>query len=81
MDKTELLAMIQSDRAQFDGLLATLSAEQMCQATLENDWSVKDVLAHIAAWERKCVGWIQAGFRGEKPDKPEAGYTLSLIHI
>ncbi|HLZ81311.1 MAG TPA: DinB family protein [Ktedonobacteraceae bacterium] len=75
MDKTELLAMIQSDRAQLDGLLAAMSAEQMCKAALEHQWSVKDVLAHIAAWERKCVGWIQAGLHGEKPDKPEAGYT------
>jgi hypothetical protein len=75
MNKAELLAMIQSDRAQLDGLLATLSVEQMCQATLEHDWSVKDVLAHIAAWERRCVGWIQAGLHGEKPDIPEAVYT------
>ena len=80
MDKTELLAMIQSDREQLDGILATLSAEQMCQATLEHDWSVKDVLAHIAAWERRCVGWIQAGFRSEKPDKPEAGYIQEDIN-
>ena len=60
-------------------LLETLSDEQMCQATLENQWSVKDVLAHIAAWEKRCVGWIQAGLRGEKPDKPEAGYTWEVV--
>ena len=80
MDKTGLLEMIQSDRAQLDGMLATLSTEQMRQATLEHDWSIKDVLAHIAAWERRCVGWIQAGFRGEQPDKPEAGYTWEDIN-
>jgi DinB family len=50
MDKAKLQEMIQSDRAQLDELLATLSAAQMCQTTLENQWSVKDVLAHIAAW-------------------------------
>ena len=68
-----------SDRAKLDEMLTTLSTEQMCQETLEHQWSVKDVLAHIAAWERRCVGWIQAGFRGEKPDKPEAGYTWEDI--
>ena len=79
MDKASLLAMIQSDRAQLDKLLATLSAEQMCQATLENQWSVKDVLAHIAAWEQRCVGWIQAGLRGERPDKPDTGFTWEVV--
>jgi hypothetical protein len=79
MDKAKLQEMILSDRAQLDELLATLSAAQMCQTTLENQWSVKDVLAHIAVWEKRCVGWIQAGLRGEKPDKPEAGYTWEVV--
>ncbi|HEY6406444.1 MAG TPA: DinB family protein [Ktedonobacteraceae bacterium] len=79
MNKVELLATIQSDRAQLDDLLATISAEQMCLATLENAWSIKDVLAHIATWERKCVGWIQAGLRGERPDIPEAGNTWEEV--
>lgn len=75
MDKANVLETMQAERAKLDGLLATLSAEQMCQTALEHEWSVKDVLAHIATWERRCVNWIQAGLRGERPDKPEKGYT------
>lgn len=75
MDKANMLGTMQAERAKLDGLLATLSAEQMCQRALENEWSVKDVLAHIATWERRCADWIQAGLRGERPDKPEKGYT------
>ena len=75
MDKAKVLETIQTERARLDGLLAQLSAEQMCQAALENQWSVKDVLAHIATWEHRCAGWIQSGLRGERPDKPEKGYT------
>src|SRR6266567_4061798 len=71
MDKAKVLETIQTERAQLDGLLAQLSAEQMCQTALENQWSIKDVLAHIATWERRCAGWIQAGLHGERPDKPE----------
>jgi hypothetical protein len=79
MDKAKVLETIQTERARLDGLLAQLSAEQMCQAALENQWSVKDVLAHIATWELRCAGWIQAGLRGERPDKPEKGYTWEEI--
>jgi len=79
MDKAKVLETIQTERAQLDGLLAQLSAEQMCQTALENQWSIKDVLAHIATWERRCAGWIQAGLHGERPDKPEKGYTWEEI--
>ncbi|MDQ6643973.1 MAG: ClbS/DfsB family four-helix bundle protein [Chloroflexota bacterium] len=75
MDKANVLETMQAERAKLDGLLATLSTEQMCQIALEHEWSVKDVLAHIATWERRCVDWTQAGLRGERPDKPEKGYT------
>ena len=34
---------------------------------------------HIAGWERRCVGWIEAGLRGETPDRPETGYEWSDI--
>lgn len=52
MDKANVLETIQAERAKLDGLLATLSAEQMCQTALDHEWSVKDVLAHIATSPR-----------------------------
>lgn len=24
------------------------------------DWPVKDVLAHLVAWEQMCLGWYEA---------------------
>jgi len=65
---------MQSERANLESLIAPLSDEQMCLPALDGQRSVKDVLAHIAAWERRCVDWIKAGLRGETPSLPEAGY-------
>lgn len=66
-------------RAEFDALLAQLSDEQMLDTTLDGGRSVKDVLSHIAVWERRCVGWIEISLHGETPERPEPGVTWDKI--
>lgn len=67
MTKDELLANIRRERARLDTLVSSLSDAQMVAPELDADWSVKDVLAHISAWERLCVKWIREGRRDEEP--------------
>jgi hypothetical protein len=62
-----LLNTIQTERTNFESLIAPLSEAQLCTATLEGQWSIKDILAHIAAWERICTGWLEEFVRGETP--------------
>ena len=50
-DKAALLAMIQAGYEQLEVLLATLSPEQMTIPGVNGSWSVKDNLAHLAAWQ------------------------------
>ena len=71
MDKQELADITRSSRRALDEQLARLSDEQMLQTGVVDDWSIKDALAHISAWERMFIGWIEALLRGEKPDRPE----------
>lgn len=37
-------------------------------------WSVADLVAHLAAWQRMFLGWHAAGLRGEVPAMPAPGY-------
>jgi len=69
-DKAALRAVTVQARAALDAELAGLSEEQMLEAGVIDDWSVKDVLAHIAGWERMFIGWLDALMRGERPDRP-----------
>ena len=71
MTKDELLANIRRDRALLDALVAGLGEAQMLEPALDDGWSVKDVLAHIAAWEQLCTSWLDAIARGETPERPE----------
>jgi hypothetical protein len=67
MDATELVARIRATSTQLELLIARLTVAQMNQAGAVGDWSVKDVLAHIAFWERYATGVITAARQGEAP--------------
>ena len=75
MDKSQVLAEMQAARDVFDALLGQLSEEQMLDATLDGGRSVKDILSHIAIWERRCARWLADSLRGEVPERPEPGVT------
>jgi len=75
--KRELLEEIRRERAALDDTLALLTPRQMTQpGVTRGGWSVKDVLAHLVAWQELNLGWYEAGLRGEKPAMPAPGYTL-----
>ncbi len=71
--KSEILELIQGERAALENVLEQLSDEQMTRPGLEDDRSVKDILAHITDWERRMVGWIEESLRGETPQRPAPG--------
>lgn len=66
-DKAELLAIIQHSYDQFEALLATLSAEQMTVPGVNASWSVKDNLAHLAAWQNYQAARMQGVLDGAEP--------------
>ncbi len=71
MTKSSLLDQIQSERGLLEETLARLTHAQMLLPGVDGDWSVKDALAHISAWERWMIDWTHSLGRGEKPDTPE----------
>jgi hypothetical protein len=55
-----MLNKVRSSRSRFDALLATFTDEQMTQPGTEDDWSLKDVIAHISWHERQMVDMLRA---------------------
>jgi uncharacterized protein (TIGR03083 family) len=62
MTKSRLLQLIQSEREVLAATLAQVREDQMDEPGVCGAWSVKDVLAHIVAWEElmvRCLREIQ----------------------
>ena len=77
--KEELLESIRDAREQLEKKYAKLSPEEMVWPGSMDDWSVKDILAHLVDWEQRFIGWYQAGLRGEVPETPAPGMTWREI--
>ncbi len=66
-DKQRLLDLMELKRAAWDALISQLSEEQLLQPGADGDWSVKDVIAHITAYEDWTAQQLEASLRGEAP--------------
>ena len=75
ISKKEMLALIHSEWKALWAALKQLSPEQMAQPGVESNWSVKDILAHIMAWEKRMVQWLEESLRGEVPERPAPGMS------
>ncbi len=70
-------ALLREMEAGFAGLLSAvdgLSEEQMTRVWY-GDWSVRDILAHIAGWHREEIAMLERLARGERPVPESADYT------
>src|SRR5918911_1892716 len=74
--KAELLERIAGGHAALDRLLASMDEEQMLVAGVYGELSVKDVLAHLAAWEGMEAGWLRASLNGERVVRFAPGFVL-----
>jgi hypothetical protein len=70
ISKPELLKRIRSERQYLAETLAQLSEDQMVKPGAEAAWSVKDMLAHLVAWEEYLVQWVDQILRGQAPELP-----------
>ena len=73
--KKELLESIRTTRELLDKKFSKLTPKQMVWPGSMDDWSVKDILAHLVDWEQRFIEWYKAGRRGEIPETPAPGYT------
>jgi hypothetical protein len=77
--KNELLEAIEIERNALEQLLAELSPEQMVEAGIVGNWSVKDILAHLSEWEQMVLRWYAAGLKGKVPVTPSEEFNWAQL--
>lgn len=73
--KSELLATIHADYSALLGQVQRFSPAEQQTPGVNGEWTIKDLLTHLTAWEQLFLGWYQSGARGETPITPAPGYT------
>jgi len=74
MSKDALLREMDAGFAALMDAVNGLSEEQMTRVWY-GDWSVRDILAHVAGWHREEIAMLERMARGERPVPESADYT------
>jgi hypothetical protein len=68
--KQQLLSALTEIFNRWQELLASLSEEQITSPLLPSDWSVKDVVAHMWAWQQASLARAEAAVHNREPEYP-----------
>jgi len=67
VNKAELLGEMQRGYLALEAILTPLHETEMTTTGVNGDWSIKDVLTHLTAWQRVMVDRLRAAARNEEP--------------
>ncbi len=65
-----ILAALREQFNRWEELLASLSEEQIATPHFDFEWSVKDVIAHLWAWQQISIARMEGGLQDREPELP-----------
>ena len=68
--KEPILSALREQFENWEKLLSILSDEQLTAPHFDLDWSVKDVMAHLWAWQQISIARLEAGVQDRIPELP-----------
>jgi len=68
--KGHILTALREQIERWEELLSSLSEEQITASRFDYDWSIKDVVNHLWAWQQISVARIEAGAQNREPEFP-----------
>ena len=69
MQRDELIEALAAARARLDAAIEGLTAAELTQPGLVGEWSIKDLLAHVTAWDVDLLTNLGKVRRGQKPGR------------
>jgi hypothetical protein len=67
MDKNQTLQAMRAERIAWQQLIDEVGNERMMIQNAVGQWSIKDIVAHLTAWEQRAVAWLIAAQRDGEP--------------
>ena len=68
--KEHILAALREQFNRWEELLMSLSDEQITAPRFDDNWSIKDVIVHLWAWQQISIARMEAAGRNQEPDFP-----------
>ncbi|MGE5224341.1 MAG: ClbS/DfsB family four-helix bundle protein [Omnitrophica WOR_2 bacterium] len=65
--RDQLVTTLENTGRDMENLIKTAGEARLNEPGVTGEWSVKDLLAHCAAWEERILAWAEALPRGTHP--------------
>ncbi len=69
-DKQSVLLALREEYDRWEALLASLSEAQITAHQLDDGWSIKDMVAHLHAWQQRSNARLEAAQLNQEPAYP-----------
>lgn len=69
--KGHILAALEEQFDRWEELPGSLSEEQVTAPEFDYNWSIKDVRAHLWAWQQISIARMEAGWHDREPEFPD----------
>ena len=73
INKNAILIRLEIERTAFDSIVDQVDPELLDTLPVQDDRTVKDILAHICSWELELLRWLEMAEHGTPPDIPAPG--------
>jgi hypothetical protein len=70
-DKPQLVAALQEEFGRWEALLAGLTEAQITAPRYADNWSVKDIVAHLWVWQQRSAARLEGGLHNKSPHYPD----------
>ena len=70
-EKRDVLSALSDELRHWEGKLTALSEDEITTSRLRNGWSLKDLMAHLMAWQQVTRARLEAASANEAPVFPE----------
>jgi hypothetical protein len=68
MEKQETLNALRTEFNRWEMLLASLSEAQLTTPEFDENWSIKDMVAHLHAWQQRSIARLEAVMHNREPE-------------
>lgn len=71
MEKQETLNALRTEFNRWEMLLPSLSEAQITTPEFAEHWSIKDMVAHLHAWQQRSIARLEAVLHNREPEYPK----------
>ncbi len=77
--REELLKETYAEREKLEALLKTIPPDVFSSKKVVGEWTAKDVLSHLTAWEQMVILWVKSGYEGKTIPIPAEGFKWNEL--